>query len=87
MLITIFLKYWSIKINVNRTQSDLSNEVNIYNKLKAHSPPWQANISLAFQEIPPPYMNPKLHYRFHKSPPLDPVLRKKNPIHSIISFL
>lgn len=28
-------------------------------------------------------MNPKIHYRVHNSPTLDPVLSKMNPLHTL----
>jgi hypothetical protein len=33
------------------------------------------------EEFPPFLRNPKVHYRVHTSPSLDPVLRWLNPIH------
>jgi hypothetical protein len=42
---------------------------------------WQANSFIASPEIPSILWNPKVHYRFHNSQSLVPVLSQMNPVH------
>jgi len=39
--------------------------------------------SLASEEIPRYLCNPKVHYRFHKSSPLAPIMSQTNPVHTL----
>jgi hypothetical protein len=51
------------------------------------SPSWEAANFAATQEIPSILWNPKVHCRVHKSPPMVPILRQINPIHTIPPYL
>jgi len=46
------------------------------------SPPSEASSRLASQEIPYQFWNQNIHCRVRKSPPLLPVLRHTNPVHT-----
>jgi hypothetical protein len=51
------------------------------------SPSWEAANCAATQELPSILGSPKTHHRVHKSPPLVPILRKIDPVHTIPSYL
>ena len=51
------------------------------------SPSWEANQFSASHEIPSILWNPKVHYRFYKSPPPICILSQINPVHGPSHFL
>jgi hypothetical protein len=50
------------------------------------SPSWEDNSRSARQEILHLFWNPKVYYRVHKNPPLDPTMNQMNPIHTILHY-
>jgi hypothetical protein len=51
-----------------------------------HSSSSEANNPSGRQEIQHLLENQTVHYRFHKSPPLDPTLRQYNPVQTLINI-
>jgi hypothetical protein len=51
------------------------------------SPSWEVNSRSVNQEFPQILLNPKVHYRVHKSRSLVPVLSQINPVHTTPSYL
>jgi hypothetical protein len=48
--------------------------------------PWEANSSIASQEITHILLNSKIHYHIHNSPPLTPTLSQINPLHFLRTY-
>ena len=51
--------------------------------LPSHSFTTQQRATDAKPEMPPPFMEPDVRHRFHKSPLLYPVLSQINPVHCL----
>jgi hypothetical protein len=48
---------------------------------------YEASSYLFSLELPRILFNPKVHYRVHINPPLIPILRKMDPVHTILFHL
>jgi hypothetical protein len=56
-------------------------ETELTNSMK-ENPPWKANTHSASQETPRLLWNPQVHYGVNNSPPLDPTLSQRHPVHN-----
>jgi hypothetical protein len=77
---------WSGRANAHTVFGPSNNGILTY-LLMELGPSWEAANCAATQELPSALWNPKVHYRLHKSPPLDPILSQIDLIPTIPSYL
>jgi len=73
--------------NRSNKDDDYDDDDDDDNSYTEQSPSWDADSYSVSQEISRPLRNPKIHYRIHKSPPLDSVLSHIYPVHSFPSYI
>jgi hypothetical protein len=88
--ITVVKQKWEkciIFLQVIVTHNDKYN-IWIHTYLRTElSPSWEATNCAAIQEIPSNFKEPEVHHRVHKSPPLVPILKQFDSVHTIPSYL
>jgi hypothetical protein len=74
-------------VNLDFSKSGIRLRRSIVTYFMEQSPSWETNRFSASQEIPHTLWNLKVHYRFHKWPPLISILSQIDPLHApIIAF-
>ena len=74
----------SLRTNISR---DVAVDAGFGTYSMEQSPSWEANLSLASQEIPRILWNQNVHYRIHKRPSPVPILSQLDPAHTYPSHL